>query len=189
VSTAAQVKPIGYLSPRPRARIHGGVYFSTLLTAQLLETLFPDRMNLAAGLIEIVGMLSVTLMLYLLFKPVNRGLSLLAAVFNLAGITLEAIHLNAHGSDFAMVFHGVFCILVGYLIWRSAFLPRILGALMTFGGLAWLTYPLTPFADYLSRYNVICGLVGEASVFLWLLVMGVDAHRWHEQAITARSGQ
>ncbi len=181
--------PIGYPSPLSMARFAGGLYFSTLLISQLLETLFPDRMNLAAGLIEIVGMLSVTLLLYLLFKPVNRSLSLLAAVFNLVGITIEAVRLNAHGSDFAMVFHGAFCILVSYLIWRSAFLPRILAALIALGGLAWLTYPLTPFASYLSPYNVICGLAGEASVFLWLLVAGVNVQRWNEHSISARSAQ
>ena len=136
-----------------------------------------------------VGMLSVTLLLYLLFKPVNRSLSLLAAVFNLVGITIEAVRLNAHGSDFAMVFHGAFCILVSYLIWRSAFLPRILAALIALGGLAWLTYPLTPFASYLSPYNVICGLAGEASVFLWLLVVGVNVQRRNEHSISARSAQ
>jgi hypothetical protein len=59
--------------------------------------------------------------------------------------------------------------------------------LIALGGLAWLTYPFTPFATYLSPYNVIGGLAGEASVFLWLLVMGVNVQRWNEQAITARS--
>jgi hypothetical protein len=180
---------MGYLAPRPWARIAGGIYFSTLLVSQLIETLFPGRMNLAVGLIEIAGMLSVSLTLYLLFKPVSRSLSLLAAVSNLVGITLEAIRLNVHGSDFAMVFHGVFCILVGYLIWRSSLLPRILGVLIALGGLAWLTYPLTPFANYLSPWNVICGLAGEASVFLWLLVMSVNTQHCYEHTITARSEQ
>lgn len=187
MSTAVLVKPIGRPTPSPWARVVGGLYFSTLLISQLLETLFPVRTNVAAGIIEIAGMASVTLMLYLLFKPANHSLSLLAAVFNVAGITLEATRMNDGGSEFAMVFHGVFCILVGYLIWRSAFLPRILGVLIALGGLAWLTYPFTPFATYLSPYNVIGGLAGEASVFLWLLVMGVNVQRWNEQAITARS--
>lgn len=186
MSTAVLVKPIGRPSPHPRARIAGGLYFSTLLISQLLEMLLPERWSFAAHLIEIAGMLSVTLMLYLLFKPVNSSLSLLAAVFNLAGITLEAVQMNAHGSEFAMAFHGVFCILVGYLIWGSAFLPRILGGLIALGGLAWLTYPLTPFATHLSPWNVICGLAGEASVFLWLVVMGVNARRWNELSTSAR---
>jgi hypothetical protein len=71
---------------------------------------------------------------------------------------------------------------IGYLIVRSAFLPRILGVLMAFGGLSWLTFLLTSLANHLSPYNLACGLIGEASVFLWLLVMGVNIRRWKEKA-------
>jgi hypothetical protein len=186
VSTAVLVEPIRYLSPRLRARIAGALYFFSLLAALFLEVLFPGRFDIPAGLVQITGMFAVTLILYSILKPVNGNISLLAAAFNLVGLAVEAIRLSAHGSDIAMVFHGVFCILVGYLISRSAFLPRILGALIAFGGLAWLTYPLTPFANYLSPYNLIAGLAGEASVFLWLLVKGVNDQRWNEQATTAR---
>jgi hypothetical protein len=120
-----------------------------------------------------------------IFKAVNKSLSLLAVSFNLAGLTFEAFRLNPHGVNIAIVFHGVFCILIGYLIFRSAFLPRILGALMAFAGLSWLTFPLASLANYLSPYNLACGLIGEASVFLWLLVMSVNAQRWWDQAGTA----
>jgi hypothetical protein len=67
----------------------------------------------------------------------------------------------------------------------STFLPRILGALMAFGGLGWLTYVSLPLANYLSPYNLACGLLGEASVFLSLLFMGVNVQRWQEQATPA----
>jgi hypothetical protein len=131
---------------------------------------------------EILGMTVVTLILYAIFRPVKRAVALLAGAFNLAGITLEAIRLTSHGTDTAMVFHGVFCILTGYLIYKSAFLPRVLGALIAFGGLGWLTFLSPPIENYLSPCNLACGLIGEALVFLWLLVMGVNTLRWNEQA-------
>ena len=65
---------------------------------------------------------------------------------------------------------------------RSTFLPRILGALMAFAGLGWVTYLSPPLADYLSPYNLALGLLGQESVMLWLLVMGVNVQQWKEQA-------
>ena len=63
---------------------------------------------------------------------------------------------------------------LGCLIFRSTFLPRILGALMAFAGLGWVTYLSPPLAHYLSPYNLALGLLGQESVMLWLLVMGVN---------------
>jgi hypothetical protein len=182
MSTAIIADRTRGLSPRFKARMAGGLYFFTLLGAQLLETVFPGKMNLTAGCMEILGMSLVTLILYMIFRPVQRAVALLAGAFNLAGISLEAIRLTSHGTDIAMVFHGIFCILIGYLIYKSAFLPRVLGALIAFGGLSWLTYLSPPIESYLSPYNLACGLIGEASVFLWLLAMGVNTEGWNEQA-------
>jgi hypothetical protein len=112
---------------------------------------------------------------------------LLAAFFNLVGLTFEALQLNPQGVNLAVVFHGIFCLLIGYLIYRSTFLPRILGALIALGGLSWLTYLLPPLSHHLSPYNLACGLLGEASVFLWLLVLGVNVQRWQEQAGAAEA--
>jgi hypothetical protein len=127
-------------------------------------------------------MAAVTLLLYDIFKPVNRGLSLLAAFFAFVGLTFEALRLQPQGVNIAIVFHGFYCLLIGYLIFRSTFLPRILGALMAFAGLGWLTYLSNPLVNYLSPYNLASALLAEVSVFLWLLVMGVNVQRWKEQA-------
>jgi hypothetical protein len=185
MSAAVMMGRIQGVSPRFKARLAGGLYFFTLLTAQLLETLLGGKAALAAGLIEITGMALVTLVLYEVFRPVERTLSLLAAAFNFVGITLEAMRLSAHGSGIALVFHGFFCILIGYLIFKSTFLPRTLAALMAIGSLGWMTFLFPPLASYLSPWNLVCGLAGEASVFGWLAVMGVNVQRWEEQASAA----
>jgi hypothetical protein len=72
--------------------------------------------------------------------------------------------LQPQGVNIAIVFNGFYCLLIGYLIFRSAFLPRILGALMGFAGLGWLTFLSTPLANHLSPYNLASGLLGEGSV-------------------------
>jgi hypothetical protein len=89
--------------------------------------------------------------------------------------------------DIPVVFDGFYCLLIGYLIFRSTFLPRILGALMAFAGLGWLTYLSTPLANNLSPYNLACGLLGEGLVMLWILVIGLNAQKWNELATARRA--
>ena len=77
------------------------------------------------------------------------------------------------------LFFGPYCLMLGYLIFRSTFLPRILGVLMAlagFAGLGWLTF-LSPLANYLSTYLKVLGFLAEASLMLWLIVKGVNLQR------------
>jgi ATP/maltotriose-dependent transcriptional regulator MalT len=76
---------------------------------------------------------------------------------------------------------------LGYLVFRSTFLPRILGVLLAIGALCYLTNSfavfLAPgFAAHLFPYIQLPSLVGEGSLMLWLLVVGVNASRWEKQA-------
>jgi Domain of unknown function (DUF4386) len=81
----------------------------------------------------------------------------------------------------ALVFFGFFCLLTGYLIFRSTFLPRFLGGFMMLAGLSGLTFLSPPFGVKYFPY-ILSGDVGEALLTLWLLVKAVDAERWKEQA-------
>jgi hypothetical protein len=124
----------------------------------------------------------VTVLLYDLFKPVNWKLSLIAAFVSVVGIAGGPLGMGIR----ALVFFGVYCLLIGYLVFKSTFLPRVLGALMACAGLGWLTFLSMPLAESLFPYNLAPGIVGEGALTLWLLFMGVDARRWHEQADAAR---
>src|SRR5208283_5049530 len=68
---------------------------------------------------------------------------------------------------------GPYCLLIGYLVFRSTFLPRILGVLMAFAGVGWLIF-LSPLGHPLSTYLKVLGFVAEMSLMLWLLLMGVN---------------
>jgi hypothetical protein len=81
----------------------------------------------------------------------------------------------------SLVFFGPYCLLLGYLIFRSTFLPQILGVLMAFAGLGWLIL-LTPLANHLSTYLKVLGFLAELSLMLWLIAKGVNEKRWMEQA-------
>ena len=170
---------IAEASPRFKARIAGVFYLLTFLTGGF-AFFVRGRLGFAAGLVAGACYIAVTLLFYYLFKPVNRSLSLLAAVISLAGCAigpLRQFHLVPFHISPLVVF-GFYCLLIGYLIFRSTFLPRILGAGMVFAGLGWLTFLSPPLAKYLSPYIFGPGILGEGSLTLWLLVMGVNEQRW-----------
>ena len=52
---------------------------------------------------------------------------------------------------------------------------------MAIAGLGWLTFLPPALTHPLSPYNLAAGL-GEVALTLWLLVAGVNAERWKEQA-------
>lgn len=172
--------------PRPRSRITGAVYLLYFLTAISAEV-FVGRGRVviydAVNLIAYAFYVAVTLLFYYMFKPVNRSLSLLAAVLSLVGCANDVLglfHLAPYKIS-SLRFFGPYCLLLGYLIFRSNFLPRILGVLMASAGLGWLIF-LTPLANYLSTYLKILGFVAELSLCLWLLVMGVNDQRLKQHA-------
>ena len=147
-------------------RIAGAFYLLTFITGSA-ALLLHGRSASAAVLIAAVSYVAVTVLFYFLFKPVNKALSLLAAVVSLAGCAGAAFKLQP------LVFFGFYCLLIGYLIFRSTFLPHVLGLLMAFAGLGWLTFFSATLAHSLYPYNFAPGILGEGVLTLWLLVNGV----------------
>jgi hypothetical protein len=180
------MEQIREVSPSPRARMTGALYLVYFLTA-ILGLLLVSRGFAVSGnvtnVISTVCYLVVTLLFYGLFKPVSGRLSLLAALFSLGGcivMSLGLVHFDSPVSP--LLFFGPFCLLIGYLIFRSSFLPRILGVAMAFAGLGWLAFLLPAVPNYLSIAIKVIGFLAELSLCLWLLVMGVNVQRWKQQA-------
>ena len=176
------------LSSRMIARIAGAFYLINIATA-LVAFSGKGRSPLvvASGLTATASYIAVTILLYYLFTPVNARVSLIAGLFSLAGCivgVLSPLHLVPFHIH-SLVLFGIYCLLIGFMIIRSRFLPRILGALMMAAGLVWLTFLSRPLAASLSPYHYITGGIGEGILTLWLLFVGVDAAKWNEQASTA----
>jgi hypothetical protein len=95
--------------------------------------------------------------------------------------------IRAQANNIGLVFFGLHCFGVGYLIFRSTFMPRIVGALMMFAGIGWLTFISPPLANSLAPVNMIPGGIGELSLTLWLLVKGINVPRWREQEARAQT--
>jgi hypothetical protein len=183
-------------------------------------TLF--RVGLAGELLTCVCDVAVTLILYVLLKPVSRNLALLAAFFRLTFVAvysvaklfeiaalavldgadylkgfnaqqlddLAYVALRVHGLGYgvSLLFFGFSCILFGYLMRKSLFLPQILGILFMIGGLGYILFSvaqvLSPSfaARYLFPWLMLPAFPAELGLALWLTLKGVNVPKWKERA-------
>ena len=143
-------------------------------------------LSLLAAFFSLVGSaISACASVFQLSPFVVLGGSQYSSVFKaeqVRALALLFLELNTQAGNVCVVFFGVYCLLIGYLIFKSTFLPRFLGVLMALAGLGWLTFLSPPFANHLSPYNLVFGFLAELSLMLWLLAMGVNVQRWKEQA-------
>ncbi|HLZ39368.1 MAG TPA: DUF4386 domain-containing protein [Candidatus Sulfotelmatobacter sp.] len=103
-------------------------------------------------------------------------------VEQLQALALVFLRLRAAAyHNIGLVFFGLYLLSVGILIFKSAFLPRILGVLMVLAGLSYMPFLSPPLVRSLQPYILVFPGVGQISLCLWLLVMGVDAQRWKKQ--------
>jgi hypothetical protein len=184
-------------SARQRARIAGVLYLLIFIVAPSGATT-ATAFNL---IVTLVCDVAIAVLFYGLFRHTSRKLSLLASLFRLVYVVVMAVNSliyfgifdwtqNARspesfdlGYGIALVPFGVHCLLTGILIFRSTFLPKLLGILMVTSGLAYLLFVWPQLGQHLFfPYIVVPAVLGEGSMTLWLLVMGVNAERWNRQA-------
>jgi hypothetical protein len=223
------VEPMQAASPQRLARSAGVFYLLVILVgmpsmltmfrmvvpgdaaataANLLGHESAVRLAFAGSLLSHAAYVVVVGLLYLLLRPVNREVSLIAALFGLVGcalgsasaLFLEAPFLVLNGShpgalgmeasrdigllftqlfmasfDVALVFFGFYCLLVGWLVFASGFLPRLVGLALAVGGLGYLTYLWPPLAHALYPLNALPGFVAESALTISLLFFQVRA--------------
>jgi Domain of unknown function (DUF4386) len=98
--------------------------------------------------------------------------------------------LSGIGYSIHTVFFGCDIVCMAYLVLWSRFVPRAIGVLLAIDGLAYLVYSFTNllapgFAAQLVPWIQMPALIGEGSLCLWLLVVGLDVERWKERASAA----
>jgi Domain of unknown function (DUF4386) len=165
-----------------------GVGFHIAWALLMYELLNPVNRSLSslAAFVILVGcaIQALAILLYLAPLIILQGGSSLSAFTpeQLQALALVFLRLNDYAFQVYLVFFGAWCLLIGYLIFRSTFLPRILGVLLAISGLGWVIYLYPPLAHRLWRIIDAASALGEVPVELWLIVMGVNAQRWKEQA-------
>ena len=136
----------------------------------------------------------MTILLVLYLGPMlilNAGNSLSAFPGEeLQALAYVFVRLNGYAFNTYLVFFGLWCVLIGFLIVRSTFMPRVLGVLLAIAGLGWMMYLVPPLAIRLFiPYIAGASALGEIPLLLWLLVVGVNVQRWNEQASTAEKSR
>jgi len=88
--------------------------------------------------------------------------------------------LQSDGYTIALVFFGCFDLCLGYLIFRSTFLPRFIGALMGIAGFCYIANSFLWFVapSLASIVFLLPALLGESVLTLWLLFVGLDPSKW-----------
>lgn len=131
---------------------------------------------------------SVSLLLH--FAPVV----LLGGAFHAGSLTADqlqawaylSLELFEYGFAICLVFFGFSCLAMAYLILRSTFFPRVIGALLAIEGLCYLIESFAKFLapQFATRFLPVleASAIGEIALCLWLLIMGVNVQRWTEQA-------
>jgi hypothetical protein len=170
--------------PQVKARAAGAFWLMTIVMGAM--ALFAHGpLRAAANLGATASYVAATLLVYVVLKPVNRNVSLLAACLSFMGCVMGAVigplHLT-QATRLPFLFFGMHCFLVGFLILRSGYLPRFVGVLMATAGVGWLIYSFVQLlppriSAASSPYLMAAGILGEASLTLWLLVMGVNVER------------
>lgn len=103
---------------------------------------------------------------------------------------LANLALSSHDIAFniALIFFGFTCVVNGYLIFKSRYLPRFVGILMQIAGVSYLTACFAAlfapaFAELITPAILLPPLIGESSFCLWLLFKGVDIAKWNERVV------
>lgn len=136
------------------------------------------------------------MLLAVFFNVISIGLEaafamyLLVALFPLTSTTtafsseqlavMSSLSLRSHANGFgvSLLFFGCFCVVIGYVIFKSGLIPKAIGVLMQIAGACYLINSfaliLSPaVANRLFPTILLPALIGELSLCLWLLIKGV----------------
>lgn len=197
------------------------VYGDAVATAQnILASEQMYRFGFVADLVCILCGTFLSIIFFILFKPVNKNLSLLALLFSIIATAVMAVNLlnqlapllllhnssyqdtfsiaqlqtlslfflnlQSQGYNISLFLFAFYFPIIGYLIYKSNFLPKILGIIYTFAGvgyfinaIAWFLFP--HLASYLFPYVLLPSFIGEVSMSGWLIVKGVKKYTKIEQ--------
>ncbi len=172
-----------------RAGVVVGLFANALyvvLAAQLYGLFTPVNrsLSLTAAFLGLVGCMVQIFATILQLAPIALLHDIaLAGVFTVDQVkaaSLMSLKLYALTFQVSAMMFALFEAVLGYLILRSTFLPRVFGVLFLVAGLASLTYLWPAVANVFRYFALPLAALAEFAFPIWLLVKGVDAATWRE---------
>ena len=185
------------------------------------ETLFRVG-GIGSEMIVLLSEIVLSVVLYVLLKPVNKTLSLLAAVSRLAMTTIHGLNLinyffvllllgggystvfgadqlqalvmlfldaHSYGFTIGIAFLTIHVFILGYLIFKSGYFPKILGILFVAAAFGYLfdSFALLLSTSYETTpiYFAIPIAISEIAFPLWLLIKGVNIDGWKKRTLVS----
>jgi hypothetical protein len=170
-----------------------------VVSAVIMYTLFEVVSRTLALTVLMFDIISNTISIcgaVLLFAPLailsgDGYLSALPAA-ELPSLALLSVKMYELSYAMNLAFFSVSCLLTGYLIFRSRFLPKTLGVLLAIAGVCYLINSFVDFmpkgyGDSLFPWILLPSLIAESILALWLLLVGVNSSKWTEIAALRRA--
>jgi len=164
--------------------------FLMLLPLLLYKLLKPVNKN-TASLMVIFALVSVPITM---LNELNHFAALLLSsgadylrtfkTDQLHALVMFFLDLRKYGTFIPQVF-SLWVLLLGYLVFKSGFLPRILGIFLMIAGLCY-TVQAVLFFLFPNLDLMIFGLfafIGEVIFYLWLLIKGINVEAWNKRAL------
>jgi hypothetical protein len=170
------------------------------------------RLGIIADLLTIVCTIILSLIFFMIFKPVNKWISLLALIFStvacsvmaanllnqigpllllqkssyaaafnsgqLQTLSLYFLQLQSQGYGISLLLFAFYFPLIGWLVFKSGFIPKFIGILYALAGAGYLLNSLVMFLSpsllaHLFPYVLLPAFIGEVSMAFWLIIKGV----------------
>ncbi len=170
---------------------------ATTTANNIVTNEFLFRLSIVSNLITMLFQILIVLILYKLFKSVDRDQSLLMVILALIGVPIAMfniinqvaallllndpdqmmffLNLNTEGVMIASVFWGLWLFPLGYLIHKSGYFPKVLGIFVIISGFGYL---IGSFINFLlpNQETILQVLefltIGEVLFMLWVLLKG-----------------
>lgn len=101
-------------------------------------------------------------------------------------LSYQSIVAHSHALGLALIFFGVEILIVGYLIRKSGYFPKVVGTLMQIAGVCYLVNSFSmilspPLQEMLFPAILMPALIGEGAFCLVLLFKGVSVAEWRRR--------